>query len=62
MGERELESGRELAEAKADYTWWYSISSLYPQRRAHGLRSLLGLPNVAEDFRPEEKYVGTITM
>lgn len=32
MEEKELESGRELAEAKADYTWWYSISSLYPQR------------------------------
>lgn len=70
MEEKELESGRELAEAKADHTWWYSISSLYPQRHAHesalkycfGLWHLLRLLNVAKDFRPAEKYVGIVRM
>lgn len=53
---------RELAKAKADYTWWYSISSLYPQRHTHGLWSLSGLLNIAQDFRPDGKYVGIVPM
>lgn len=62
MEEKELESGREPAGAKADYTWWYSISSLYPQRHAHGLWILPKLLNDAEDFRPAEKYIAIVTM
>lgn len=62
MEGKDLESGRELGRSKADYTWWYSVSSLYslgPQRHTLGLWSLWTAHNIVEalqgkNSKPEE--------